>query len=165
MPKTFETIANTTLSSGATTVTLSSIPQTYTDLKLVIYAFTNSEGVNVSLRFNSDTTSTNYPYGAIYNVGSFLSTSSSIGSRVAFLTPSSAIPFMTVVDILSYTSSGTKPYLSKASQARATGGFATRFTGTYLGGSGISSITLLNDSAINFNTGTSMCLYGIKEFS
>jgi hypothetical protein len=44
MPATYEPIATTTLGSAATTITLSSIPSTYTDLRLVTVLSNNGAG-------------------------------------------------------------------------------------------------------------------------
>ena len=62
MPTTYEPIATATASG--TTVTFSSIPQTYTDIHYVIYTPT-SGGVNTHMNFNGDT-SANYSFVQMY---------------------------------------------------------------------------------------------------
>lgn len=52
-------IASNTLGADAATVTFSSIPGTYDDLMVVIYARADTAGQNLLARFNSDT-ATNY---------------------------------------------------------------------------------------------------------
>jgi hypothetical protein len=60
MPATYEPIATTTLGSNAATAVFSSIPQTYTDLVIVLdFRFTESPGRFVGVRCNGDT-GTNY---------------------------------------------------------------------------------------------------------
>ena len=53
--KTYEPIATTTLTSNSTSVTLSNIPQTYTDLVIVINSYcVGATALDVSWRANSD---------------------------------------------------------------------------------------------------------------
>jgi hypothetical protein len=56
MPATYDSITTTTLSSGQTTITLSNIPQTYTDLVLVVQGKTSTQNVvDCAWRANGDT--------------------------------------------------------------------------------------------------------------
>ena len=59
MAVTYASIASTTLGSGVSTYTFSSIPQTYTDLVIVIYTAT-STGAYCNIRFNNDSSTTYY---------------------------------------------------------------------------------------------------------
>ena len=69
MPATYQPIETQTVSGTSTsTVTFSSIPQTYTDLVLVS-AITQSADVSNYLRFNSDT-GTNYSRTRLVGTGS-----------------------------------------------------------------------------------------------
>jgi hypothetical protein len=54
---TYFPIATTTLGSSSASVTLSSIPSTYTDLLLVCNLTANTAPLNMGIRFNSDTSS------------------------------------------------------------------------------------------------------------
>ena len=56
---TYVPIQTTTLSSAASTVTLSLIPNTYTDLLLVMYISGVSTATGMGLQFNADTASSN----------------------------------------------------------------------------------------------------------
>ena len=62
-------IAWQSLSSTASSVTFSSIPGTYRDLRLVVTVATSSAGSALSTRFNSDT-GTNYSYVEAHGNGS-----------------------------------------------------------------------------------------------
>lgn len=53
MPNTYDPISSTTLQSNSSTITLSSIPSTYTDLVLNIV--TSVSGGDINLQFNADT--------------------------------------------------------------------------------------------------------------
>lgn len=68
MAATYTPIASITLDANASTVTFSSIPQTYTDLVLVINGRTDTDE-NVSLRINGDT-GNNYSETTLYGTGS-----------------------------------------------------------------------------------------------
>lgn len=67
MAQTYQSISQTTLGAGATSVTLSSIPSTYSHLELFIEARTNYADVydDMAIRFNGDTAS-NYAYITLY---------------------------------------------------------------------------------------------------
>ena len=54
MTTTYEFIAKNVLSSNTSSITFSSIPQTYTDLVLIINGG-NTGAVQVAIRFNGDT--------------------------------------------------------------------------------------------------------------
>jgi len=68
---TYTPIASQTLSSAAASVTFSGIPQTYTDLVVVlsVRGTTASNDIDVQGQFNSDTGS-NYSWTRIYGTGS-----------------------------------------------------------------------------------------------
>jgi hypothetical protein len=69
MAATYTPIASITLGAAASSVTFNSVPQTYTDLILVINAATTTPSSDTRLRFNSDTAS-NYSRTGIYGDGS-----------------------------------------------------------------------------------------------
>jgi hypothetical protein len=69
MAATYTPIASITLGANASSVTFSSIPQTYTDLVLVMNGAGLIATQNSQVQFNSDT-GTNYSYTAIYGTGS-----------------------------------------------------------------------------------------------
>ena len=54
MATTYEPIATNTLGSAAANITFSSIPATYTDLRVVVVALTTNNNWNIELRLNSD---------------------------------------------------------------------------------------------------------------
>jgi hypothetical protein len=69
MPTTYDSISTTTLSSGQTSITLSNIPATYTDLVLVVQGRTSTQSlVDCGWRANGDT-GNNYS-GTRFSAGS-----------------------------------------------------------------------------------------------
>ena len=69
MASTYEPIATTTLGSAASSITFSSIPATYTDLRLVLVHTPSASTGNAQMQFNSDT-ATNYSYTYRQRIGS-----------------------------------------------------------------------------------------------
>ena len=83
MPSTYTPISFANIISTTSSVTFSSIPQTYTDLVIVVSAYTVNGGSfsNIQTPYNGDTTNSNYAYGLMYSQGD---SSSSGGSNAAW---------------------------------------------------------------------------------
>lgn len=164
MPSTYEPIATTTLSSSASPITFSSIPSTYTDLRLT---FTGAAVGNTAflLRLNNQSGqlySQTYFYGEgsgayagrYQNATEFdYSANSNLNT-----TP---ITFATL-DIFSYTNSNYKTVLMDLTKDNNGSGFKFKFGGLYSNTSAISRIDLIAPNA-NFSIGTTATLYGIKN--
>lgn len=164
MAITYEPIATTTLGSAATTITLSSIPATYTDLKLV-FTCTTASGVVVFLQFNGDTAtnySRTYLEGTGTVAGAATSTSVTTFRPMAAGSTSSTVPTLITVDIFSYTGSTFKTGLSTFSGDTNGGGTVSCSVGLWRSTAAINSILILNSGAVNFSVGTTATLYGIK---
>ena len=69
MPATYDSIASTTLTSTSTSVSLTSIPATFTDLHIVVAAPGGAIGGDWAIQFNGDTAS-NYSRTYIFGTGS-----------------------------------------------------------------------------------------------
>ena len=169
MPATYEPIATNTLSSAAASITFSSIPATYTDLRVV---FSNvkisSSSSNVAyLRFNADTGG-NYSFTTVYGNGSgtFSVTGTSgdgyTGIQLNTGPVSTTIPQFYTADVFSYTASIFKTSLLTASQDQNGSGFVVSAVGLWRSTAAITSLTLVH-SATDFATGTTATLYGIKN--
>jgi len=87
MANTYTLIASNTVGSGGSaTMAFTSIPSTYTDLKIVISARTNAaeyRSVPV-LYFNADTTGANYSYRLVYGISSTAGSASGTGTGGGF---------------------------------------------------------------------------------
>jgi hypothetical protein len=169
MPATYEPIATTTLGSAAATITFSSVPNTYTDLRLIL----NWSGTNVSssvlplLRFNSDT-STLYSSTFIFANGSTASSTVSpndISIKLAGnVYPSSpTIPALTIVDIFSYAGSTFKTILATTSADNNGSGFQFDGVGIYRSTNVVNTINIVLNGNGNYAIGTTATLYGIKN--
>jgi hypothetical protein len=159
MAVTYEPIASTTLGTASTTITLSSIPSTYTDLKIVLTGRTNAGAGNaVTIQFNSDT-ATNYSWTYLSGNGSAASS-----TRGTAVTSIAAGPYLTnneniatgIIDIFSYAGSTYKTALIKMTNSS----FSRTTIGTWRSTSAITSITLTSSNAMA--VGTIATIYGIK---
>jgi hypothetical protein len=162
MPATYEPIATNTLGSATATVTVSSIPSTYTDLILVA-VFGNSANSNKDIRwtFNGDT-ATNYSNTFLYGTGTSAASardSSATANRISGSsnnTPVSPI----VLQINNYVNSTT--YKTSLCRNAASAWNTTASVGLWRNTAAITSISLTNESAANFVIGSTFTLYGIK---
>jgi hypothetical protein len=171
----FESISSATIGSGGqSTVSFTSIPQTYTHLQLRCTAknsSANSFANNVNFQFNSDTGS-NYAWHLSYGVGtnptggSATPSSTFIYTGVAIGASTANIFGTFIIDILDYTN--TNKFKTSRSLIGATQN-STPTSHQFIGiGSGlwrntnaISTITL-TPNAGNFLQYSSFALYGIK---
>lgn len=161
MAKTYEPIATTTLGSSGTTVTFSSIPGTYTDLRIIGDASYATGGVdNADMRFNSDSGS-NYSWTTIIGDGTSATSSRFSGYTSAYfwqLPTTAGGRAMITVDILSYANTNVfKTFLSSS----AAGGYrVSRWVGLWRSTSAITSVSIIGQAS--FSSGSTFSLYGIK---
>ena len=167
MAATYEPIATTTLATAATSITLSSIPGTYTDLKLVIVA-TTAANDSFWINLNGTTgTSTLYSNTDLYGTGT--SVASSRSTNQPYFNPSGSniigttIPSMYIMDFLNYSNTTTnKTCLINWPGDNNTSGGVVCSVGMYRSTSAITSIKIQNTGSVNFSIGTTVTLYGIK---
>lgn len=165
MALTYDPIATTTLGSANSTITFSSIPGTFTDLRLVIVA--NQTGSNdlPVIRFNGDT-GNNYSHTHIGGNGSAgFSGRSSNASGIRFMsnTPflTGSRPNLTIVDIFSYSATSVfKSVLANANNNDGGSGSIWRSVGLWRNTAAITSVTL-NVGIETMTAGSTATLYGI----
>jgi hypothetical protein len=165
MPATYEPIATTTLGSTAATITFSSIPATYTDLRLV---FTGASTSTTASRFklNNDA-STIYSYTVLAGDGSSVvsqrGTSTAYGRLSGpYVNPAAATVYLATLDIFSYAGSTYKTILGTSSMDKNGSGSAERTVQLYQSASAINRIDLFFGFSDTFTVGTTVTLYGIK---
>jgi hypothetical protein len=166
MPATYEPIQTYTLGSAQATITFSSIPSTYTDLRLVMTGtVTASAGSAFAMRFNSDT-ATNYSYVAFYgNGGSVQGYDNATNINAIIMTANfrTTIPVLATFDIMSYAASRFKTSLITYSyDDGAAGGLVTREAALWRSTSAINRIDITTTST-TYAAGTTATLYGIKN--
>lgn len=167
MPSTYEPIATQTLGSAASSITFSSIPSTYTDLKVIVLPRSVDGGTgsdSLILRYNSDT-GTNYSNTRIRGNGTAAYSGKNINQTSVyvgeFALAGSPGPSLITIDIFSYSNSTFKTLLASNSADLNDSGNVFAFCGLWRSTAAISTLTL---SGVNyqFNTGSTATLYGIK---
>jgi hypothetical protein len=159
---TYEPIATTTVSGTTNAINFNSIPSTYTDLRLVLFATSNAN-INAYMTFNSDSAAN---YSVTYLMGDGTSASSSrLSSQYDIkLTTSTAINNGSVnlftVDIFSYAGSTNKTALKVQSSDRNGAGAVDRAVILWRNTAALTSIQISSGSSLT--TGTTATLYGIK---
>lgn len=158
---TYNSIATTTLSSAGNAITFTSIPNTYTDLR-VVFSGTASTTTGPLVYFNNDSGS-NFSRQFIYGNG----TTAAAGrtSSAQYINVGnwySANPCFTTIDILSYTASTYKSCLITTSSDQNGSGITYRIAGLWQGTAAINRIDLYM-AADQFNAGTTATLYGILK--
>ena len=155
---TYEPIATQTLASAAASITFSSIPATYTDLKWVLTG-TVSGLCDITSRFNGDT-ATNYSWTGLYGSGAAAGSnreSSGDKIRTSEGNPSTTIPFFNSGEVFSYTGSTYKTQLNSWSGDTNGAGYTRIGVGLWRSTAAITSISIL-PSSNNFNIGTTATL-------
>lgn len=161
MPSTFNCIATTTLTATASSITFSSIPNTYTDIIMMV-AGNQSLNADGGLQFNNDT-GTNYSRIAMYAAGGSPGIDDLIQDNKDKIDISyfdNTYQGSAYTQIFNYTGSSRKSILNYFN-ARATADLATT-TGTWENTAVINTITYV-PGAGHFNAGMSVTLYGIKS--
>jgi hypothetical protein len=165
MATTYEKIASTTLGSATNTITFSSIPSSFTDIRLVLSAGFSTTGAALIMRFNNDSTSI-YSFTSLYGNGSTASSyretnNNGIPLEMNFGLPNTQWSLWTA-DIFSYTGSTFKTALTTGSTDNNGSGIVYREVGLYRSTSVINRLDLVM-GGVNFLTGTTATLYGILK--
>ena len=150
---------------GASTIQFTSIPQTYTDLKILLSARSTGTNQTISIQFNSDTTSTNYRRLALGAAGS-TTFSQNINDQGIGYMPISTYTANTFgnaeIYIPNYTSTSAKSfYTDSVAENNAAEAYLGLIANTYTGTAAISSITL--SGSANFAQYSTATLYGITS--
>jgi hypothetical protein len=169
----YESIATTVLSTGAASVTFSSIVGTYTHLQIRYIARDEraiTAGNAVYAGFNSDTTSTNYRAHQVYGTGASAAAEAIAGNtRGAYAGVSAGnsnganIFSGVVIDILDYSNTSKNKTIRTLWGIDNNGSGEVGFaSGLWMSTAAITSITLKNGTDNLFKQYSSFALYGIK---
>lgn len=162
----YDSIATTVLGSNTSSVTLSSIPSTYTHLQLRVFTASTTFAGTIRMQFNSDTAAN---YSSHYIIGN-----GSIAESVAFTSANQIIaqdytggsltssPGVLIIDILDYKDTNKYKTSRQLVGFDANGdGIVGLGSGNWRSTSAITSITLSQASA-SLLSGSSFALYGIR---
>jgi hypothetical protein len=163
MAKTYEPIQTQTLGTATATVTFSSIPQTYTDLVLVLSARITTGTSYHTLQFNSDS-ATNYSRTNLSGNGTTASSSRYTSETSIFPSihplPTAASTFdINITNIMNYSNSTT--YKTILSRGNVTGTGVDLNVSLWRSTAAITNITVTS-FASTYTAGSTFTLYGIK---
>lgn len=167
MAVTYESIATTTFGSAATSYTFSSIPQTYTDLLLVISSRAGvNPGYGIGLEINSDT-GTNYNFTYVYGTGSTVATSDKSNQTMLVPTYGTGLgtgsPSIFRVHFMNYRNTSVfKSVISRGENFDTSYGGTEFLVGMWRSTSAMTSLKVYAPyGSMTLNTNTMMTLYGI----
>jgi hypothetical protein len=160
---TYQPIATTTTSSSSSLITLSSIPATYTDLRLIVTNIVgNPNQPAFSMRINGDT-GTNYSTTFMAGgTGTSTTGATSQNYLYGFNLGSTTIPQFWSVDFFSYAGSTYKSLLWTNSSDTNGGGGVEKGVGLWRSTAAITSVSIYYPGANTYNSGLTATLYGIK---
>ena len=166
MANTYVQIAtNTVGAGGASAITFSSIPQTYTDLCIKISGRSNTAGLYGELIFNGSTTS--YTTRRLEGDGSTVYSSTRTDDLVEMLAASTytASTFSSLeIYIPNYTSSNNKSFtIDFVTENNATSAIMALWAGLWSNTAAITSISLDPQTTAQFVQYSTATLYGIKK--
>lgn len=164
MPATYDSIATTTLGSASSSITFSSIPNTYTDLRIIWNISGVSGSTDIPMRFNGNSTNS-YSYTYLRGTGSSIVTGGLINEGQIFMTGGntlqSGFAVSLIIDIFSYAdSTNSKTVLAQYLNDRNGSGSVALNVGQWGNTAAINSVTLFASSQ-TLNAGTNATLYGI----
>ena len=173
MALTYTAIAKHTVSSAVHSVTMSNIPQTYTDLKVVYSLRSNYSGGGHEGQFIFNSVTSGYTQRLLYGTGSGVGSASPGTSSIATWTltinggtTTSSTFSNGEIYIPNYSSTSVaKSWGAEGvTEDNATGALAYLVAGTNTSTAAISSLTFYAwQSFINFVSGSTFELYGIKK--
>lgn len=163
MPSTYTPIATTTLSSTSSSITFSSVPQTYTDLVVIVNSkFTVTDPRYISLQFNGDA-NTNYSMTYMGASPSGTLTGRSTDDTSARIGNGSAgfVNGVTTASIFNYANGTT--YKSTTGRSSSIS-YAIYYQSLWSSIDPITSVTVTCDTTSSnaFASGSIFSLYGIK---
>jgi hypothetical protein len=156
------TLLSTTSLNGVSTVTISSISGSYTDLQVIVEGLTVASGSTV-LRMQMNGASSPYTQYQFINASTSLSGVGNEPSDPVIMNvyTSATKAMASKIEIPRYTSSANKMAYTRA-QASDGSSFNQRYTSiNYNSSSAITSLVFYNLDATNFNAGT-VYIYGVK---
>ena len=164
MTATYEKIATTTISgTSTTTVTLSSISSSYTDLVLVLRG--GCDNSSMRMQFNSDTGS-NYSTTLMAGTGSAANATRQTGQDAILITGAygtQTAASNTITHIMNYSNATTFQTVYSRCNQGGTSGATEAFVGLWRNTAAVTTISLtaINGIGTWFN-GSTVNLYGIK---
>jgi len=159
MAATYTPIASITLGAASTSVIFNNIPQTYTDLVLVVNGKIESTAINAQVRLNSDS-GTNYSYTDLSGTGSVAASSRETSNTYIRLGTNGYVDttfgFNCVAHFMNY--SNTTTYKTVLSRSNNANNGVSLVAALWRSTAAITSINFYNG---NYSVGSTFNLYGI----
>jgi hypothetical protein len=157
-------IGTTTVGAGgASSVTFSGIPSTYTHLQVRVFQKSDSAG-DLNFRFNSDS-GANYSRHYFFASGSTSNSGGSTSETFGYVgyNPSSTYFSSSIIDILDYTNTNKNKIVKSliGTDVNSGSSYMTYSTSAWFQTSAITSITF-NQGGNTFSQHSTFALYGIK---
>jgi hypothetical protein len=154
-------------SGGASSITFNSIPQTFTDLKIVMSARSTGTNATLLVRFNGDTTNTNYSMTQLYGSGT-VAASARYSAPYFINSENSNYTANTFsngeIYIANYTVSNFKQIVTDSvTENNATAADQWLLAGLWRNTNAITSITLSQAIDTGFTQYSTFTLYGITK--
>lgn len=164
MAATYEPIATTTLSTSATNITFSSIPSTYTDLRLIWVGKLTAGGAGLRMNLNNNSSNI-FSYTQLRGNGTTAASERSVNNSQALINYNlGSEPSFVTVDFFSYANTNIyKTMLTTASEDFNGSGTVIRTVNLFRNTSAISTISIATLFGDNFVAGTTATLYGILK--
>lgn len=159
---TYEPIATSTLTSVTNTFTFSSIPSTYTDLR-IIASIAAPSGDNLGLRFNGGATSV-YSQTILQASGTTITSSRVANNSFIYLnsgTTNSAF-WQYEINVMNYSDSNIFKTEIHRNTESGPSTYVGLQTGLWRSTAAITSITIYTTAFSNMSVGSTFTLYGIK---
>ena len=156
---TYVALATQTLNSAVSSVTFSSIPQGYTDLRIV-YSGTGSTTIPFALRFNGDSGS-NYSYTILYGSGSSAASTRGSNQAEGYLGNVWTDQNTIIVDIMNY--SNTTTYKTQISRANSAGNRVAAWVNLWRSTAAITEILVTATGGGTYQAGSTFTIYGIAN--
>jgi hypothetical protein len=163
MPRTYEPIATQTVGTAVATVSFTSIPQTYTDLVLIINGANTTGNQDATIQFNSDTAA-NYSNTTLRGNGTTASGARSSSATFIYLDSQSGLTttsggYTNICNIMNYANTTTYKTLIARGNNAATG--VDLIAGLWRSTSAITQF-IVTCTTSTFVSGSTFTLYGIK---
>ncbi len=168
MALTYEMVDKYTAATAQTSVTFSSIPQTYTDLVIVTNAIANVTGADLFVvHFNGDNASNTYSLQSVYGTGTTYGTYSAnnqVGHVIGNLSTNTSSEYaLSTFHIMNYTNTTTwKPFMCRSNSVSTSGIYMDLTAGTWRSTSAITAIQLRTVNGYQIKAGSTLTMYGIK---